>query len=260
MRRLDELLTHAADRGERMGPDRLIEHLQRRLEGEREVVVSGSTRRGTMVTTKERPRTSEIPERPRRRWALALTAFAVIAGAVAVVAIAIGINGNEEVTQERAIEIVQEFAEDFRNDDIAALEATSQNGTTDTAFIEWHHGLRANPEFTDCRITRDTVNGFVVACDVQYDPDSLFARMGSPSTAASIDVNPDGLIGVNSWPPPARLAEIGQDLRAFFEARYPELLDTIVGFDYAGLAWTREAGQVIDEHLDEFVAYTESQG
>ena len=260
MRRLDELLTHAADRGERMGPDRLIEHLQRRLEGEREVVVAGSTRRDLMVTTKERPTTSAIPERPRRRWALALTAFALVAGAVAVVAIAIGTSGDEEVTQTRAIEIVQEFAEDFRNADIAALEATSQNGITDTAFIEWHHGLQASPELTDCRITRDTVNGFAVACNVQYSPDSLFARMGSPSTAASIDVNPDGLVGVTSWPPPARLQEIGQDLRAFFEARYPELLDTIVGTDYAGLAWTREAGEVIHEHLDEFVAYTESQG
>ena len=52
MRRLDELLTHATARGERMGPERLIERLERRLQGESEVVVAAPRRGLTMLDTK----------------------------------------------------------------------------------------------------------------------------------------------------------------------------------------------------------------
>ncbi|MBT8163998.1 MAG: hypothetical protein KJO97_00495 [Acidimicrobiia bacterium] len=207
-----------------------------------------------MVTTTERPTPTEIPPRPRRRYAIALAAFAVIAVAVAVTAF-LGSSGTEEVAEPGPIELVQDFGEKFRAADIDGLKAMSPNGQTDERFVEWHHGLNSSPEFTECAITRDTVNGQTVRCTVQFNPDSFFARMGSPSTAASLDVSPGGKVGVVSFPPPAGLTNMSAEVRAFLEAEHPDLLDTVAGFDYSGLAFSREAGQVIDQHLDEFLAY-----
>ncbi|NNC93422.1 MAG: hypothetical protein HKN80_13115, partial [Acidimicrobiia bacterium] len=94
MRRLDELLTAASNRGDRMGSDLLIERLERRLSGEREVTVAAPTRRGEMIETTERPTTTgEIPKQPRIRWAIALAGFAV--AVVAVVGAAILFGGSD---------------------------------------------------------------------------------------------------------------------------------------------------------------------
>ena len=258
MRRLEELLTHAADRGDRMGPDRLIEHLQRRLEGEREVVVAGSTRRGLMVTTKERPTTSEIPERPRKRWALALTAFAVVAGAVAIVAIVLGTSGNEEVTEAEAIELAEGFATNLRNGDIDALIVGGPvDGDFNRPFVEWHVGLQTNPQFTDCRVAQQSIDGSGVVCNVAYSPDSFFVRpLGSTTNTVAVLVTPDGLVSLEGWLLPAGLSGVAEDFRLFLEAEHPDLVDTVFGpGGYAGFAFSREAGETIDQYQAEFLQH-----
>ena len=129
MRRLDELLTHATARGTRMGPERLIDHLERRLRGETEVVVAAPQRGTTMLDTKERPTTPTEPApRRRTRWAYALAAFALVAGSVALAVTLLGDGGEEdvaEITQDRAIELTQQFAANVRAGDMDALVAGS---------------------------------------------------------------------------------------------------------------------------------------
>lgn len=258
MRRLDELLTAATGRGEWTGPDALIQHLERRLAGEREQVVA-APRRNVMVATETRPTTpTEHPPR-RNRWAYALAAFAVIAASVAAAMALLG-NGDEEqatdeLTQERAIQLVQDFAADVRSNDTAAIIADSATGVADTGMVEWMYGLEANPQFTNCRVTRQTTNGVTVLCDVAFAADSFLARAAAGTTTAAIDVFSNELMGVTGWPPPAGLGDSGLELRAFFDARHPELVDTVFGPGYAGMAWTEEAGRAITLHLDEFIEW-----
>jgi hypothetical protein len=52
------------------------------------------------------------------------------------------------------------------------------------------------------------------------------------------------------------LGDVALELREFFDARHPDLVDTAFGTSgYAGLAWTQEAGETIDAHLDEFIEW-----
>ena len=255
MRRLDELLIAAGERGTRSGPDVLIERLEGRLRGEREQVVAPSARRIGMTTTTERPAPTGRTARPRMRWAIGLAAFAVAIAAVFVAVLTIG-GGDEEVTGDAAIERVQDLASNIRDGNLAGLIAMAQPGNVNEPFAEWMIGLRAEPQFSDCRITGESINGTLISCDVTYRADSFFTELFGPGPYPfSARVDAEGLMAILGWPPPEGLTEVAGELRAFFDTEHPELVDTVFGTGYAGLAWSRDAGETLDQYLDEFLAY-----
>ena len=208
-----------------------------------------------MTTTTERPAPTGKTTGPRMRWAIGLAAFAVAIAAVFVAVLTIG-GGDEEVTGEVAIERIEDFSANLRDGDMAALVANAQPGNTNEPFAEWIIGMRAEPQFSDCRITSESVNGSTIVCDVTYRAGSFFTELFGPGPFSfSARVDPEGLLAVTGWPPPPGLTEVAGELRTFFDAEHPELVDTVFGTGYAGLAWSREAGETLDQYLDEFLAY-----
>lgn len=207
-----------------------------------------------MTTSIDRPIRTDDPPPARRRWALALTAFAVAVAAVVITVITIG--GGEEDTATSPVDKVEDFATHFRTGDLDALVAAAVPGSANEPFAQWIIGLRAEPSFTDCRVTGETINATTLSCDVTYRTDSFFGKLFGPGPFPfGAQVTPEGLLAVTSWPPPPGLSETAGELRTYFEAEHPELVDTVFGTGYAGLAWSRAGGEALDQHVDGFIAY-----
>ena len=220
MRRLDELLTAAATRGDRRGPEDLIQHLERRMQGEREQVVAApSTRTGRDET--------RVAGHRRTRWAFALASFAVAVAA------------------------------NVRDGDLAAIRAGGPSpDDADVPFLEWMIGLDPEPQFTDCEVTSQSPNGSDVRCSVEYSPDSFFVKtLGVQPLTFAARITPDGALIVQGWPPPPGLSAIGTEMRTWIATTYPELEDRMFGTQgYAGFLFTREAGELLNQYVDEFLA------
>lgn len=102
MRRLDELLTLLAARGEVRGADRLLMNLDDELSGVPLVAVTQHERRGAMVSTKQRP--AETHKRRRLPSpAIGLAAFAIIVGAAGLLVSLLPGAGSEVVSTEEAV-------------------------------------------------------------------------------------------------------------------------------------------------------------
>ncbi len=260
MRQLDELLIQAADRGERAGPERLIEHLERRLDGEHEQVVAKEKRRGAMVTTTERPPPSEIPKRPWTRWAVALAGFAIVVAAVAVAVVAIG-ESDDDVAQADPFDVAQTFAQNMRAGDIEAIADmwTGEMGDL-RRFLEWNIALGTKPEFTDCRVIGETPGRTSVSCTVIEDENSFYSRLlGPQETTVTAFVSDAGTFKGNTWPPPAGLLQAESQLRDWIVLTHPELEDKMFGTDYGGIVkMSTEAGELRMQYLDDYLAYRDA--
>jgi hypothetical protein len=257
MRRLDELLSHAAGRGSRVGPERLIEHLERRLRGEREQVVAGE-RRGSMVQVTERP----APKETRPSWkrpVAALAAFLLVA--VLGTAVVVLTRGDDDAAEAGPIAVAQAFAEELRSGDVEAIRAMWGTGGSDALqFLEWQIGLEEKPRFTDCRITSSELGGGSnVLCTVIPDDDSFYSvLLGPDETMMTAVISADGRFTGTSWPPPEGLLEAEAEFREWVRATHPELEDRMYGDDYGGLKMTRESGELRMEYLDEYLEYLDS--
>ncbi len=256
MRRLDELLTEATERGDRMGPSRLIEHLERRLDGERELVVAADRKGGAMVSTDQRPITENQPRPWWMRPIVGLAAFAVAAVAVAAVIFAIG--GGEDAADWDPIDVVQTFAKHMRDGDIEAIEAM-WTGPMDSNrdFLEWNIALEVKPEFTDCTVTSQAGGKTTVVCTVVDHEDAFYSQlMGPQETTAAGVVSIDGTFVGTAWPAPEGILEAEREFREWIRLAHPELEDRMFGNDYAGIIrMSREAGELKMQYLDEYLTY-----
>lgn len=233
MRRLDQLLSDAAVRGDRMGPDWVIEHLEHRLAGERAVVVG----------LDRKLREASAPTW-RKRVILALAGFAVLVMAVVAVGFLTRDSNPEEVADRAALAHIQEFAERFRQGDLAGVGTMGPAGIPNP-LSEWLIGLRAEPEFTNCEITGRSSNGRDIRCAVTYGDEYFFSQVagGPVSTSIRAGVSPDGIISVTHWPPQEGLVEAAAQFRVWLEEFHPESAELIAGYDYAGLAWSLEGAE-----------------
>ena len=107
MRRLDQVLSRVAERGDPLGADLLIDQLEHKLAGEPDPIVVARQRSRTMQTYKER--TVQRPAPPTRRKGLlvALAAFAVvlIAGGGLLMWASPGDNGSEVASPAPTTEV-----------------------------------------------------------------------------------------------------------------------------------------------------------
>lgn len=253
MRRLDQLLSDAAVRGDRMGAEWVIEHLEHRLAGEREVV----------VVRDELSRNARSPGAllETRRWwrqpAAAVAGFAVIVASITALVLLVGQGGEQEITQPAPIEAVQSWVAYMRADDIEAMIAASPPGQFDREFIEWQIGHQAKPEFTECRITGESTNGAFVTCDVTYSDEYFFSQLlgERATTTFSALVSPDGLVLAQDWPNPSGAALVIPDFQTWIAANHPELEDTIFGNGFAGLTFSREGAEASMQYIDEYLTY-----
>lgn len=78
MRRLDHALSRVAERGDPLGADLLIDHLERKLAGEPDPIVVARQRSGTMQTFKDRTIQQPGPPTRRKGLAVALASFIVV--------------------------------------------------------------------------------------------------------------------------------------------------------------------------------------
>ena len=260
MRRLDELLTHATARGERMGPERLIERLERRLQGESEVVVAAPRRGLAMLDTKERPVPTEPPNRNRSRWGYALTGFAVVVAAVVAVVILIGGTSSDSAEgPQTPLEVMAVLTEAVQAVDpvrYADITPTTPTGSG-YQFLEWNLALGLDPVLSDCRINSNSVDGNPVTCTVTMGEDYFFSTVldENASTWVDIRVDQDGTFDVQSWPPPLGLTPIEAEMRLWIQETHPEVEDRMFGSDYSDIRFSREAGELHMEYLDEYLAY-----
>ncbi|MBT8203041.1 MAG: hypothetical protein HKN74_12375 [Acidimicrobiia bacterium] len=262
MRRLDELLSHAAERGSWMGPDRLIERLECGLMGEREVLVAAPPRRRAMVATREKPTpTTEIPKRSRNRWAIALAGFAVAVAAVVGAVLVFGADDDvaapETPAQVMALMTTAiEQADPTQFTNLSSPASLGDDGGRD--FLEWNLALGLNPVFTDCETSAYTT----VVCDVTMGEDYFYSQVLEENllTTVRVQVAPDGTFDVLSWPDPPGLVLVDRDMRTWIQATHPELEDRM--FDNAGFAgvlrFSREAGELHMQYLDEYLTYREA--
>jgi hypothetical protein len=260
MRRLDELLTHATTRGERMGPERLIERLERRLQGESEVVVAAPRRGLTMLDTKERPFPAEIPSNGRTRWAFALAGFAVAVAAVVAAVILIGGTSSDSAEgPQTPLEVLAVLEEAVRAVDpvqYADLTLITPTGT-DEGFMEWNIALGLDPVLSDCSKNANSVDGNPVTCTVTMGEDYFFSTVLGENASSWVDirVDNDGTFNLQSWPPPLGLTTIEAEMRLWIKETHPEVEDRMFGSDYADIRFSREAGELHMEYLDEYLAY-----
>ncbi len=78
MRRLDRVLSRVAERGDPLGADLLIDHLERKLAGEPDPIVVARQRSGIMQTFKEKTDQQPGPPPRRKGLAVALASFIVV--------------------------------------------------------------------------------------------------------------------------------------------------------------------------------------
>ena len=176
---------------------------------------------------------------------------------MAAVAVAVVTLGEEDVADRDPVTIVAEFEDNIRAGDLQALIAGAVDADTDVEFVEWMIGLDADPRFTNCNVTRQTSNGSDVRCSVQYDPDSFFVKtLGEQELSFAARTTPDGKITVQGWPPPPGLGTVAFEMQAWIQTAHPELEDRMfgIGQGYAGLIFSREAGELLNEYVDEFLA------
>ena len=81
MRRLDHVLSRVAERGDPLGADLLIDHLERKLAGEPDPIVVARQRSGIMQTFKEQTTQQPGPPTRRRGLAVAVASFIVVLAA-----------------------------------------------------------------------------------------------------------------------------------------------------------------------------------
>lgn len=265
MRRLDELLSHAAERGSWMGPDRLIDCLDRRLTGEREVIVAALPRRGAMAATTEKPTPStESLKRPRNRWAIALIGFVV--AIVAVVGAVLIVGGDDDVAApETPAQVMARMATAVEQADPALLANLSPASLEDGGgrdFLEWNLALGLNPVFTDCELGSTGSTYTAVGCDVTMGEDYFYSQVLDENllTIVRVQVDQEGVFAVLSWPDPPGLLSVDKDMRTWIQATHPELEDRM--FDSTGyggvLRFSREAGELHMKYLNEYLAYRDA--
>ena len=250
-----------------MGPDRVIEHHERRLAGEREVIVAAPPRRGAMVATRERPTpTTETPKRPRTRWALALAGFAVVVVAVVGAVVLFG-GGNDDVAApETPAEVMALMATAVEQADPAQLTnlLSQPPDEGDEGFLEWNLALGMDPTFTDCQVNSAAVPTpeTIVTCQVTMGEDYFFSTVLDENlpTYVRVRVETDGTFDVLAWPDPDGLVGIESDMRKWIKATHPQLEDRMFDSNgYAGvLRFSEESGELHMEYLAEYLAYREA--
>jgi hypothetical protein len=259
MRRLDQLLSHAAERGDRMGPERLIERLERRLAGEREVIVAAPPRRGAMVATREKPTpTTDLPKRPTTRWAIALAGFAVAIVAVVGAVILFGGSDGDVAAPETPAEVMALLATALEEvDAVQSTELSPPAGALQPGFLEWHLALGMNPEFSDCANLGSGV--VMVKCSATMGDDFFFSVVLEENLPTTVTVRIDddyATFDVMTWELAEGLAGVEFDMRDWIRETHPEIANRMFGWGVLDLVrFNQEAGQLHMQYLDEYLAY-----
>jgi len=244
-----------------MGPDWVIEHLERRLAGERQVIVAAPPRRGAMVATRERPTpTTDLPKRPRTGWAIALTGFAVAIAAIVGAVILFG--GDDDVAApESPAEILELYAvaiQEVEPGRFAELNPVSDE--TLDRFLDWQIGLGMNPTFSNCSIA-GSASTSLVACDLTAGGDDFFSTVlgDNLTTTVGAVVDSSGSLVMSAWPAPQGVLDVERDMREWIRLEHPELESEMFGFDYAGVVkFDKTAGELHMQYLDDYLAYREA--
>ena len=250
-----------------MGPERLIDRLECRLAGERDVIVAAPPRRGAMVATKEKITSSstQIPKQRRNRWAIALTGFA--GAVVAVVGAVLLFGGDDDVaapdTPAQVMALMAtavEQADPAQFTNLSSPASLGEGGGRD--FLEWNLALGLDPVFTDCEISSAASSYTIVACDVTMGEDYFFSQVldQNLATFVRVQVEQDGTFDVLAWPDPPGLVPIARDMRTWIQTTHPELEDRMFDSEgYAGvLRFSPEAGELHMQYLNEYLDYREA--
>ena len=241
-----------------MGPDWVIEHLERRLAGERQVIVAAPPRRGAMVATRERPTpTTDLPKRPRTGWAIALTGFAVAIAAIVGAVILFG--GDDDVAApESPAEFLERYAVAIQ--EVEPGRFAKLNPVPDEfldRFLDWHLGLGMNPTFSNCSIA-GSASTSLVACDLTAGEDYFFSTVQGENLTATVGavVDSNGSLVMTAWPDPPGVVDVERDMREWIRLEHPELESEMFGFDFANVVkFDKTAGELHMEYLDEYLAY-----
>ncbi|MDH3605724.1 MAG: hypothetical protein OER12_01870 [Acidimicrobiia bacterium] len=212
-----------------------------------------------MVTTSERPDTTETTKRTWTRWGFPLIGLAVVAAAVVVAVIAIGGSSDAPETPTEVMTLLGTAVEEADSAQYADLTVTAPTGQGKD-FLEWNVALGLDPDFSDCTKNAASATGNPVTCDVTMGKDYFFSTVldENLSTTVSVRVDTDGAFDVQGWPPPFGLTTVEADMRAWIQETHPQLEDRMFGSDYADIRFSQEAGELHMQYLHEYLAYREA--
>ena len=130
-------------------------------------------------------------------------------------------------------------------------------GEGDRSFFAWQIAMQTEPEFSECEITSQSINGATVACTAVDGGQSFWSQVTGLETNSTFTaaITPEGLLTMRSWPAPEGLPEAAVAFRQWIEEFHPEHHDVLLGTDYLGLALTGEAGELSMSLLPDYQAY-----
>jgi hypothetical protein len=201
-----------------------------------------------MQTIQERTTIQPAPPKARRTGLMALIVVLIVAAA--------GITTWLLVRGEQtATDVAQDYAAAMRADDmdsVAGFDASTVMG----GFVEWQIAMKLEPSFTDCA---ETVGASTtrVSCTVTAGDDYFYTVISGTEMATTIsgNVDDDGVLTGQSWPPPSGLVANDIEFRNWVKGAHPEMESQMWGLPgYLGLKMTRESGELRMQLLDEFLA------
>lgn len=261
MQRLDRALIELAERGDAIGPDLMLDRLDRALSAEPEPIVVALDLRRTDVQTIERPNTGDSghpPSTPGSRTRL--LAAAVV---VAILGIGAGIgvvvtNGDEtddvtaaaQAETEAAKAVMAEFTEALDAADAEAAKAlVVDRGLLGADFLGWLVAVDSTGITFNCAYGPGEV-----ACDTSLGPDSFLTQLAGPEALRRFSATvEDGKLVDPQWPATPELLTAERAFRSWAEKAHPDRASLMFNNVGDGVVFSAEGGAarmgVLDEYL-----------
>ena len=278
MQQLDRALIELADRGEAIGPDLMLERLERRLAGEPETVVLALDSRRTAVQTQERKTIGESGHRKSRGPLVAAAAFAGVIAVVGVLLV-LGLTGDDspvptttppaattaapQTTVAPVMTVAQGQA--LMDDFVAALKAGDaevaraliiDDGSVGPDYLGWLIALdTTGVEFFDCTYEPDSVT-----CQTTMGPNHFFERIHGENVENTFTATlENGLIVNPSWPAQSADQTAEGAFRIWAQETHPELADVMFDTSFLRVVFTEESGKARAALVDEYLVYRAEQ-
>lgn len=272
MQQLDRALIVLAERGEAIGPDLMMERLERRLIGEPERVVVALDSRRTAMQTQEKRTTGDSGHRKSQGLLVAAAVFVAVIGVTGVV-LALGLTGGEDgdgaattaapatTAPQTTVAPVMTVAEGqvLVDELVTALQAGDSEGARSLVvsgypapdFLGWLTALdTTGVEFFDC-----TYEPGSVSCQTTMGPSHFYERIHGQNAEGRFTATlENGLIVNPTWPAGPTATATERAFRTWAQETHPELDDVMFDTSVLGIVFTAESGRARMQLIDEYLA------